>query len=90
MTHDELLRSFFATNKDNHRLEAELKAALDERDEARREVCRFEASIEPTIKKTLHFIALARGWDCYDEQTKEENNMMSDPNSGFLSYVKEA
>lgn len=60
MTPKELIAALFAAD-------AEIVRLTEERDEARRQVCRFEASIEPTIKKTLHFIAHERGWDCFKE-----------------------
>ena len=65
MTHNELLRSFFAANKDNHRLESELKAALVERDEARREVC--EGCVQQRHPPMQH--AIDRGWDCFKKET---------------------
>ena len=55
-----------------HRLRAELKTALDERDEARREVC-LEASVDASgcyISGKHILVAEDRGWDCFKEESK--------------------
>lgn len=62
-----------AANTEIAEMKEQIKRLREERDEARREVCEFEASIEPTILKTLHSIAQLRGWDCYDEEADANN-----------------
>ena len=49
-----------------HRLRAELKTALAERDAARVEVC---VSLNGNMKQA-HEYAISRGWDCFKEESK--------------------
>ena len=43
-----------------------------ERDEARREVCKWEA--EDYIKEPVEEVAKRKGWDCFKEGTNVESN----------------
>jgi hypothetical protein len=49
-----------------------LKRLREERDEARREVCKWEA--EDYIKEPVEEVAKRRGWDCFKEGTNVESN----------------
>jgi hypothetical protein len=49
-----------------------LKQLRKERDEARREVCKWEA--EDYIKEPVEEVAKRKGWDCFKEGTNVESN----------------
>lgn len=49
-----------------------LKRLREERDEARREVCKWEA--EDYIKEPVEEVAKRKGWDCFKEGTNVESN----------------
>ena len=49
-----------------------LKRLREERDEARREVCKWEA--EDYIKEPVKEVAKRKGWDCFKEGTNVESN----------------
>ena len=52
-----------------HRLRAELKTALAERDAARREVCHWSNTDESgCVKSGSEETAISRGWDCFKNQ----------------------
>ena len=54
-----------------HRLRAELKTALAERDAARREVCHWSNTDESgCVKSGSEETAISRGWDCFKKETK--------------------
>ena len=54
-----------------HRLRAELKTALAERDAARREVCYYVNTDESgCVKSGSEETAISRGWDCFKKEFK--------------------
>jgi hypothetical protein len=51
-------------------LRAGLAIALDQRDEARREVCKCNSTSYPHDTKEAYEIAAVRGWNCFNEDSK--------------------
>ena len=52
-----------------HRLRAELKTALAERDAARREVCHWSnTDAAHCVKSGSEETAISRGWDCFKKE----------------------
>jgi hypothetical protein len=53
----------------------EIGTLIKERDEARREVCKWEA--EDYIKEPVEEVAKRKGWDCFDDVSRnnEEKNV---------------
>ena len=49
----------------------EMRRMMEERDEARREVCQFRSTSYPHDMKEVYEIADSRGWDCFKENTDE-------------------
>ena len=49
------------------RLRSEMRRIMEERDEARREVCRIDAETYGSVV----LVSERRGWDCYKEDTDD-------------------
>jgi len=51
----------------NQQMQRDIKTLQDQRDEARREVCKCNSTSYPHDTKEAYEIAAVRGWDCFKE-----------------------
>jgi hypothetical protein len=61
-------------NETIRNLNNQLVDALRERDEARREVCKWNSTSYPHDTKEAYEIAAVRGWDCFNDKNEADTN----------------